>query len=231
MPCRRSRVRISFPAHTYQTAFCLSRVLISPLRFTDIAFRTGHSPVCFWLVPLLLFFLSSSCTRQDFSGTHGSSPASGPSRESWNVQIVLSQADSEDNESRTRLILSADHVQWSGEQDSTIQHLRGVQRKVEIEMYDSLGVMSAFLEADRVSHYKNEEYFVAEGRVRIATSDNRILTTERVEWWEREQLLRTESFVRIRTPEEVVSGTGLQAREDLSSYQIGPFAAEIARDP
>ena len=91
--------------------------------------------------------------------------------------------------------------------------------------------MSAFLEADRVSHYKNEEYFVAEGRVRIATNDNRILETERVEWWEREQLLRTESFVRIRTPEEVVSGTGLQAREDLSSYQIGPFAAEIARDP
>ena len=188
----------------------------------------GYSSALFWPV-LFLALLPSSCTRQDLSETSGPLP-SGPSKESWNVQITLSQADSEDEESRTRLIISADHVQWVGEQDSTVQHLRGLQRKVEIEIYDSLGVLSAFLEADRVSYYESEEYFIAEGGVRIKTSDERTLTTERIEWLERDQLLRTESFVHIRTPEETVSGVGLEATEDLSSYQIGPFTAEIIRD-
>jgi len=188
----------------------------------------NSSSVLFRLFLFLILF-ASSCTPQDLSGISGL-PSSGPSKESWNVQITLSQADIDSDTSFTRLIISADHVRWIGEQDSTIQHLQGLERKVEIEIYDSSGVFSAFLEADRVSYYEDEEYFVAEGDVVIETNDDRTLITERIEWWESDQLLRTKSFVHIRTPEETISGTGLEATENLRSYQIGPFTAEIIRD-
>ncbi len=159
-----------------------------------------------------------------------SSP-SGPSKESWNVEIVLSQADSEFDESLTRLRIFADHVQWFSEGDSTIQRLRGLQKKVEVIIYDSSGTFSALLEADRVSYYEEEEFFIAEGGVVIETNDARTLVTEQIEWRERDQLLQTDRYVHITTPEEVVMGMGLEATEDLRSYQIGQFRAQVTVDP
>ncbi len=72
--------------------------------------------------------------------------------------------------------------------------------------------------------------FVAEGEVVIQTSDNRTLVSEWIEWKEDDRLLRTDRFVQITTPDEVVSGTGLEASEDLSSYRIGEFRAEVVID-
>ncbi len=182
------------------------------------------------LILLILFaVLLTSCTQQDVSGVYGSSFDS-PSKESWNVQIVLSQAASDVDESFPRVRISADHVQWIGRGDSTIQYLYGVDRKVEIEIFDSTGVQSAFLEADRVTYHEKEEYFTAEGNVRIETTDQRMLTTDWLEWWESDHRLRTHSFVTIRTPDEIVSGVGLEATEDLGAYQIGRFQAKIIPD-
>ena len=182
------------------------------------------------LVKLILFAgILTSCSPKDFSGT-SEFPSDSPSKESWNVHILMSQAGSEIDESAPRLSISADHVQWVGQGDSTIQYLYGMDRKVEIEIFDSTGVKSAFLEADRVTYDENEEYFTAEGGVVIETVDERILTTEWLEWWESDQRLRTETFVTIRTPEEVVSGVGLEATEDLSTYQVGKFQAKMVPD-
>lgn len=178
---------------------------------------------------LLLVLLPLSCTRQELSGITELS-ASGPSKESWAVQIVISQAESDVDESSTRLMISADHMQWVGERDSTIQYLQGIQRKVEVAIYDTSGVFSAMIEADHVAYHQNQEYFIAEGGVSIRTNDNRTLVTEWIKWQERKQLLQTNEFVHITTPEEVVSGMGLEATEDLKSYQIGQFRAELILD-
>ncbi len=202
-------------------------LLISPLQVTYI-FRFAEHPQVLPGLVLLLALLLASCSRQDLSG--GSTSSSEPARESWNVQIVISQADSELDESLPRLRISADHVQWIGESDTTIQHLQGLEKKVEVVIHDSTGAFSALLEADHVTYYKDEEYFIAEGGVLIETDDDRTLATERIEWWERDQLLRTNEFVHIITPEEVVSGMGLEATEDLTTYQIGRFRAEIIID-
>ena len=81
-----------------------------------------------------------------------------------------------------------------------------------------------------MSYYESETRFVAEGEVVIQTSDDRTLVSERIEWEEADRLLRTDRFVQITTSDEVVSGTGLEAAEDLSSYQIGRFRAEVVLD-
>ena len=153
--------------------------------------------------------------------------SSEPSRESWNVQIVISQGSADADETYTRLRISADYVRWIGERDTTIQHLQGLERKVFVTIHDSTGAVSAMIEADQVFYHRDREYFIARGGVLMKTDDDRTLMTERVEWWEEDQVLRTDEFVHIATPEEVVSGVGLEATEDLSSYQIGRFKAEM----
>ncbi len=204
----------------------MTSLLISPLHVTDRRRSVGSASALLWF---LVLFLSSSCTHRDLDSLAVSAP-SGPSKESWDVEIVLSQADSEFDESLTRLRISADHVQWFGEGDSTLQRLQSLQKKVEVTIYDSSGAFSALLEADRVSYFKEREYFIAKGDVLIETKDNRTLVTERIEWLEQDQLLRTDRFVHITTPEEVVTGMGLEAKEDLRSYQIGQFRAQIMVD-
>lgn len=201
----------------------------NPARRQDTTIRARY----LWILTSIILcftFILSSCTRNDISQNSASTPT-GTIKESWNVQILLSQGSSDSDESLPRLNISADHVQWVGEGDSIIQHLNGIERKVEIEIFDSTGVISALLEADHVSYYENEEYFIAEGGVKIETRDDRILNTEWVEWWESDQMLRSDQFVNIHTPKEVLSGIGLEATEDLSSYQIGKFQAKIISDP
>ncbi|MYJ51023.1 MAG: hypothetical protein F4065_11530 [Rhodothermaceae bacterium] len=202
-------------------------LLISPLQVIYI-FRFAEHPQVLPGLALLLALFLTSCSRQDLSG--GGTSSSEPARESWNVQIMISQADSDLDESLPRLRISADHVQWVGESDTTIQHLQGLEKKVEVVIHDSTGAFSALLKADHVIYHKDEEYFIAEGGVLIETDDDRTLATERIGWWERDQLLRTDEFVHITTPEEIVSGMGLEATEDLSTYQIGRFRAEIMID-
>ena len=178
---------------------------------------------------ILLAWAPVSCTYQDASKIPVQLPP-GPSQESWNVTTVISQADSNADTSRTRLIIAADYVEWVKEEDNFVQLLQGIENKVEVEIYDSSGAISAMLAANRVSYYDLETRFVAEGEVVIQTSDDRTLVSEWIEWKEDDRLLRTDRFVRITTPDEVVSGTGLEASEDLSSYQIGEFRAEVVLD-
>ncbi len=127
-------------------------------------------------------------------------------------------------------LITADYVEWVEEEDNLIQLLQGIDNKVEVEIHDSSGAISAMLEAYRVSYYESETRFVAEGEVVIQTSDDRTLVSEWIEWEEADRLLRTDRFVQITTSDEVVSGTGLEAAENLSSYQIGRFRAEVVLD-
>ncbi len=178
---------------------------------------------------ILLVWVPVSCTYQDSSKIPAQLPP-GPSQESWNVTTVISQADSGTDTSRTRLIIDADYVEWVEEEDNFLQLLRGIENKVQVEIYDSSGALSAMVEAQRVSYYESETRFVAEGEVVVQTSDDRMLLSEWIEWKEVDRLLRTDRFVQITTPDEVVSGTGLEASEDLSSYEIGEFRAEVVLD-
>ncbi len=178
---------------------------------------------------VLLALVPVSCTYQDASKIPAQLPP-GPSQESWNVRTVISQADSEADTSHTRLVITADYVEWVEDEDNLIQLLQGIDNKVEVEIHDSSGAISAVLEAYRVSYDESETRFVAEGEVVIQTSDDRTLVSEWIEWEEADRLLRTDRFVQITTSDEVVSGTGLEAAEDLSSYQIGRFRAEVVLD-
>ena len=65
------------------------------------------------------------------------------------------------------------------------------------------------------------------GRVVVVTSQDKRLECEHLIWLEEKREVRTPGFVSIVTPTEHVQGYGLVADEDLRTFQIGRFTAEV----
>jgi len=94
-------------------------------------------------------------------------------------------------------------------------------------VFDAAGDSSATIIADSVVFFSQEGRFEAYGNVRVRTDDNRRLESEHLTWNQIDRTIRTRRFVHITTPTEDVRGNGLVADEDLETYQIGRFQAEV----
>ena len=59
-----------------------------------------------------------------------------------------------------------------------------------------------------------------EGNVVFENDKGEKLETEKLIWEEKNASIRTESAIRITTPNEIITGYGLEADEDFSNYSI-----------
>jgi len=83
------------------------------------------------------------------------------------------------------------------------------------------GRESATLEADYAFYSKEDERWRAQGNVIIRNRLNEeTLRTEELFWDPKSGDVNTEKFVKIETPEEIITGTGLVAKQDFSSWTI-----------
>jgi hypothetical protein len=92
------------------------------------------------------------------------------------------------------------------------------------------GDSSAVITAERMLYFAEEGRFEAFGDVEVNTVDDKQLQSEHLTWDQDGRTIRTRRFVRIITPTEDVQGNGLVADEDLDSYQIGRFTANVDID-
>ena len=98
---------------------------------------------------------------------------------------------------------------------------REVPEGMFITFYEKDGSISATLEAD-YAYYTNEtKIWKAQGNVIIHNMENEeTLKTEELFWDPNAGDVSTEKFVKIETPEEIITGTGLKAKQDFSSWSI-----------
>jgi hypothetical protein len=92
------------------------------------------------------------------------------------------------------------------------------------------GDSSAVITAERMLYFADEGRFEAFGDVEVHTVDRKRLSSEQLTWNQNTRKLRTRRFVRIVTPTEDVQGNGLVADENLDTYQIGRFMADVDVD-
>ncbi len=92
------------------------------------------------------------------------------------------------------------------------------------------GDSSAAITATRMMFFADEGRFEAFGDVEVLTTESKQLFSEQLTWDQTERKIRTRRFVRIITPSETVQGNGLLADEDLDTYQIGRFTANVDID-
>lgn len=157
-------------------------------------------------------------------------PEDAPQHVSWDAYFVMNEGE------RQRAALSAHRMEQYSRGDSTFALLRssppdsaGLQR-VTAWLFDAEGDSSATLTADSLVYYDQERRFEAFGEVVVVTQEDKRLESEFLTWEEDERKIRTDRFVRITTPAERVAGYGLVADENLDTYQIGRFTAQVTID-
>lgn len=175
--------------------------------------------------------LVSACKHRAGSGDATSAQADttdrpAPKHVSWDAEFTMLE------EGRRRAVLEAPRMEQYKAADSSYSvWLSGRNNgRVRAFLFDEEGDSSATLTADSVVFRDNESRLDAYGDVVVLTKNNKQLRSEHLVWQQADRTIRTRRFVRIVTPKEVVQGNGLVAEEDLETYQIGRFRAEVDID-
>ena len=90
-----------------------------------------------------------------------------------------------------------------------------------ITFYEKDGSKSSTLKADYAYYTEENKIWHAQGNVIVHNIENQeTLKTEELFWDPQSGDVNTEKFVKIETPEEVITGTGLVAKQDFSTWSL-----------
>lgn len=176
-----------------------------------------------------MLFVGGGCEHRTRSGSpEGSASKEGPTPKhvSWDAQFTMSEGG------RSRAVLKAPRMEQYRVGDSTYSVWRSMNdtARVRVYLFDEQGDSSATVTADSLVFQDQKGILDAYRNVVVVTKSNKRLNTEHLTWEQDDRKIRTKRFVRIRTPTEVVQGNGLVADEDLKTYQLGRFSAEVEVD-
>lgn len=176
----------------------------------------------------LVLLLTAGCERRD-----GARAPSGETNEHRPTQITHDPHVVLHEGRRQRAVLQAQRMAQYETPDSSYAVLRpprGDTTRVHVQLFTPEGDSSATITADSLLYFSDEGRADAYGNVVVRTPEQRQLYSEHVVWRQGDRKVRSSRFVRIITPTETLNGQGLVADEDLSSYQIGQFDAEVDLD-
>jgi LPS export ABC transporter protein LptC len=97
-----------------------------------------------------------------------------------------------------------------------------------IEFFNEFGKLESTLKANRAYFFKKENQWRGRGNVEVKNIEkNEQLNTEELFWKPADEKIFTEKFVTIRQQGDVIYGQGLEAKQDMSEYEIKKPQGEI----
>jgi LPS export ABC transporter protein LptC len=155
---------------------------------------------------VILGFSIISCTQTDFKEPL---EYTGPLREVENVELY----NSENEQIKSKLTAEVFYEFANGD--------REFPKGVYIEMYNEFGRLQSTLRANYAKYIKEEDRWRGEGKVEVKNVEkNEQLNTEELFWNPKTKKIFTNKFVTIKQQGDVIYGTGLDAMQDLSDYEI-----------
>jgi LPS export ABC transporter protein LptC len=92
---------------------------------------------------------------------------------------------------------------------------------LDLQFYNELGKIKSTLHANNAYYFKEKDQWRGRGDVEVKNLEsNEQLNTEELFWKQSEQKIFTDKFVTIRQQNDVIYGEGLEAKEDLSDWDI-----------
>jgi LPS export ABC transporter protein LptC len=93
---------------------------------------------------------------------------------------------------------------------------------IDMEFYDlETQKITSTLIGNHARYIKEEDKYVVTGNVIVKSIEkNEKLSTEELIWKPEKEEITSDKFVRIETPCEILTGDGMIASEDFSSYRI-----------
>ncbi len=134
----------------------------------------------------------------------------GPLQEAENVEMFYSENE------QVKVKMKADLLYEFQNGD------REFPKGVYIEFYNEFGRLESTLRANHAFYFKSEAQWRGRGDVEVKNVEkNEQLNTEELFWKPAKKDIFTDKFVTIRQQGDVIYGTGLTAKQDLSDYTIG----------
>jgi LPS export ABC transporter protein LptC len=162
---------------------------------------------------VLLMSIAVSCSKSDNVQPQ---EYTGPLREAEKVELFYTENQV------IKVKMNADVVYEFQSGD------REFPKGIYLEFFDENGTLSSTLKADNAYYFKNENQWRARGHVEVINhAKHEQLNTEELYWKPADETIFTENFVTIRQRNDVIYGTGLQAKQDMSSYTIKNPQGEI----
>ncbi len=97
-----------------------------------------------------------------------------------------------------------------------------------LESYDESGKLVSTLKANTAFYFKEEKKWRGRGKVEVINIDKKEqLTTEELFWKPELKKIYTDKFVTIKEPTRLITGTGLDAAQDMSYYSIANITADL----
>jgi LPS export ABC transporter protein LptC len=91
---------------------------------------------------------------------------------------------------------------------------------VFIEFFNDSGKVKATMKADYAIRYERTKRTETRKNVKVVNVNGEILNTDKLNWDEATHKIYTDAFVKITTKKDILQGTGMEANEDFTEYEI-----------
>ncbi|RAU84224.1 LPS export ABC transporter periplasmic protein LptC [Pontibacter arcticus] len=90
-----------------------------------------------------------------------------------------------------------------------------------LEFYGEPGQLTTTIKANYGKQDRNKDVYMVRGNVIVSNIQKKeTLKTEELFWDKSKAQIYTDKFVTVVTPEEVITGEGLRAKQDFSEYSL-----------
>lgn len=91
---------------------------------------------------------------------------------------------------------------------------------VYVEYYNYNNEVKSTIKANYAIRYDVSKKMEAKNKVEIVNADGEKLKTDHIVWDEEKHKIYTDKYVEITTKRETIKGTGMEANEDFSNWEI-----------
>ena len=101
------------------------------------------------------------------------------------------------------------------------KHISNFRDFVKVDFFNPEGLLVSTLTAQRGVYDHSEELVVVKDSVRLYNyKKDQTLETEELTWNKRDSTIRTDKQVGVRSPKELLTGRGLETKQDFSYFEI-----------
>ena len=133
----------------------------------------------------------------------------GPLSEAENVEMFYSESE----KVKVKMIAAIVYEYENGD--------REFPKGIYLEFYDEFEKLESTLRANEAYFFKKDNTWRGRGNVEVKNvTKKEQLNTEELFWSPKDKKIYTEKFLTIKQEDQVLSGEGLEAEQDLSRYKI-----------
>lgn len=140
-----------------------------------------------------------------------------PSQESYNSTVTFSDSG------KTKAILMAGRIRVFSKFNYTL-----VDSGAKVDFYKN-GVYSSTLTGKRGKIYDATKDVEVYDSVKLVSENGSVLTTNKLYWVNKTQLIKSDEFVHIKTQNEDIKGYGFEADQNLKNYVIYKVSGEVQK--